>query len=162
MISSKGFAQSADTVDVSSIQINKITNSSILKDLVESFGQPDTIFDGNFECGYYSLDWQPELKSVKVVRYSGLEFYLVNDTVQFQQVIFSKLKEQVKITADNFTFTNKTTLEELNVAFPNSYLNYIKEGGNTLRILPCGFCDGELRVIVEDGVLIAIEYWTPC
>ncbi len=150
-----------DVLEYSTISIEGITYQSSSADLISIFGDPLEKYDPNYECGGYEKS-QPGIETTELYKYPGFEVLLVNDIVSFELISFAKLAEQFIVKSKQINLSSGTTLQELKIAFPNSYEIWKKSNSSIFRLWPCSYCDAEIHItIVGDGIG-SIEFWSPC
>jgi len=154
------YGQGPDILDYKSISILGVTWESTEKDLIKTFGNPDTLFNPKYECGAYSTD-QQDINSVTLFRYSNIDFLIVDNRVVFQDIYFDK-ESNFELKADNCTLSNNTTIDQLKELFPNSYKNWLTDEHRIFRLWPCQQCDGEIWLHIKNDHIEKVQFWEPC
>ncbi|MEP0365589.1 MAG: hypothetical protein ABJN36_08905 [Cyclobacteriaceae bacterium] len=154
------FAQ-PDVLEYRTISIKGITYQSSSADLISVFGKPVERYDANYECGGYEKS-QPGIETTELYKYPGFEVLLVNDTVTFELISFADLAEQFAVKSKQIDLSSNTTIEELKIAFPNSYETWRKSNSSVFRLWPCSYCDAEIQLTIIEGRIETIEFWSPC
>ena len=160
LISLNTFSQNPSILEYKSISINGINKESSKADILNEFGKPDSIYDPNFECGFYSTE-QPGVDSVLLIQYSNIEFLLVNERVVFRDIYFDA-GSTITLQSEDIVLDKSTNMEYLKKKFPSSYKSLIEQDDNILRLWPCEFCDSEIWIHLKEDKIKRIQFWHPC
>lgn len=159
-----GQTKEVEVQDFKTISIKGIDWQSTRDDLLKAFGPPDTLFDPDYDCGFYSQHWQPEIKSVELFRYGMTEFLVVDNAVVLRNIYFDR-PEFYELKTKHFTLSKHTTLIELERYFPNAFKAWkdSNDANDTLiRLLPCAGCDDMIYLHMEKGRIKRVQFWDPC
>lgn len=154
-------AQKPDIVGYDDISINGISNQSTEKELIATFGEPNSTTNPNYDCGVLSSEWN----KTKVTLYSweGIDFHCVNGVLEIGKIDFRKTNPKIK--TKQLTFDKNTTLSELKKGFPNSYQIWKKQnekyGSKIFSVWPTEFSDSEFHIIIENGKIIEFKLYHP-
>lgn len=142
------------------ISVSGINHESSPEDLFYILGTPDTVFDPQYECGFYSVDLQ-DIESVMLHRYPDLDFLVVDGEVVFRDVYFNEATNLVLKTSE-FKLSHETSLEELEELFPQAFEYWKSDNSSVLSILPCESCDVEIWLHIKDDHIWRVQFWDPC
>lgn len=141
------------TILYKDIKLNGLLFNSTKKDIIKKFGNPQNVFEPNYECGFLSADWQG--RKFYSLQYSALLF-TGNDVDKYalEHVHFSKGKS-LKVSYQGQIISEKTTIKAFESIFKAKVVN------NEIYLYFKG-ADDKLIVTFKKGLLFEIEYWTPC
>ncbi len=156
---------SPDTLEINSIRVNGIPFYASLKQLIDTFGKPDSIVKPYYECGPYSDT--TKIKNLKQYWYGESSFHVINDKAEIDNIDFS----DGKFTIESFQIklNKKTTVDDLKKVFPNSVNLSIfradpdtKEMYQFVRFSPGRSYDSMFFLKFKDNKLISFAFWHPC
>ena len=142
------------------IKFNDLNFFSTKKEIIEKLGNPNKIYEPNYECGFLSSDEQ------------GKEYF----TLKYDKIIFTGnetekyVLEKINFENDNsiilnygkYKLTCETELNELVKIFGNEIIKYFDNNLNGEIILRHYEYDSGIRIELKNGKLIRFEYWSPC
>lgn len=155
-------AQNYEIVKAEKIFINKdIPLFSSKSLLLKKLGNGVKIVEEFSECGPVG---KVEGKEVPLESYSneGMNFYVYDGKAEFESIA---LKNHPKnfILFDKFKISESTTLTELKKYFPLAFKMYLKEkDAFLLRLKFDKKYDDEIQIMIENGKVSSVFYWTPC
>ena len=146
-----------------SVTIEGMSYQDSLNILLEEKGQPDSIIDPKYDCGYFA--W--EEIAVEVYYYPGMKFHVYDGKYSLFQIDFAKYLDILKHPKMNLS--KGTTLEDAESSFPESasfsYDWEEKDSGRNYRILrlwPREGSDSEIVLKFYEGKLIELYITDPC
>jgi len=123
--------------------------------ILELIGQPDSISEPNYECGFHSTAEQG--RKFYQYYYGSMNFILSDKGADIERISFDKTQE---IQINDLRVHHKTTFDEivklmnLKIA-PNANPSF-------LIIHPKGAYDEHYELEFKEGKLIQFSIWTPC
>ncbi|WP_167617952.1 hypothetical protein [Maribellus sediminis] len=152
-----------DTIQLDSFFINGVNFYSNKQELIKGLGKPDSIVNPKYECGGFSEDWQGEV--FLQYFYGSLNFIGSNDEYQIERIDFTKCKS-IKIEYKGRLINYKTEISVFKELFPKSFKNRnVKNGDSSfesMTLLPSILSDDKVFLSFKNGILIGLEYWSPC
>jgi hypothetical protein len=150
-------------MDADSLQFNGIGLETGLEELLREMGQPDSIVDPAYECGYFAAEGVP----VKIYYYPAISFRVYEGMAEMHLIDFAN--DAVGLTYPRLKLNAQTTLEEIKIHFPASYANAytLQDAADTrqytfVRLLPKAGVDDQIVLKFFRGKLTAFELWMPC
>jgi hypothetical protein len=150
-------------MDADSLRFNQVGFETGLDDFLSRMGQPDSIVDPAYECGYFATEGVP----VKIYYYPAISFRVYEGKAEMHEVDFTH--DAVGLTYRGLRLHAQTTLEDMKIHFPASYANaYTLQDANDareytfVRLLPAAGVDDQIVLKFFGGKLLSFELWMPC
>ncbi|HLP57141.1 MAG TPA: hypothetical protein VK151_19025 [Fluviicola sp.] len=154
MLAQPSFAQA---VDAESIHYKGLDFYNKKSAILHKLGKPDSITQPDYQCGFLSEAEQGKkyysLHYGKVV-FTGnkKEGYLL------ESIVFDR---DVEVQYAASVLTGQTTIDHLKVLFGREWT--AEELLNGSMVISFGeTSDDGLRIFTENGLLVKIQYWSPC
>lgn len=150
----------AQNVDFNLIKFNGLSLNSPKELIIKEMGEPEKIFEPNYECGALSSDTQN--KKFYTLQYSNVKFTGNEDEDYYIDYLKFEDNSPVVLKYGHYDLNCETGLSLLAVIFGKEVIEDFEEDPNGgIIILKKGGIDG-IRLEIKDGKLLSFEYWTPC
>ena len=127
-------------------------------EIIAKLGQPNKVFEPNYECGFFSSDEQG--KSYYALQYGDVEF-IGNDEEKYT-IDRIEFKEGVTVYYGEYLLSNESDLDRLIEVFGMKKFGRLHETSTDSVVLFEEGSDGGIRFSLKNGKLSKIGYWSPC
>lgn len=141
-----------------SLSFNGLKMWSTKSEIINVLGQPDRIYEPNFECGFLSSDEQG--KPFYAMVYENVVF-VGNDKDKYVLDEID-LADGLTINYGNQELSNKSNLDRLIEVIGDKKFESLHDTSTDSRTLFNKGSDGGWRFTLENGRLVSIGFWSPC
>lgn len=150
----------AQNVDFNLINFNGLPLNSPKQLIIKELGEPEKIFEPNYECGALSSDTQD--KKFYTLEYLNVKFTgNENEDYYIDYIIFEN-NPSVILNYGQYDLNCETDLSLLAKIFGKELFEGFEEDPNGGIIIFRKKADDGIRLEIKNGKLLSFEYWTPC
>ncbi len=151
----------ADTIKLADLSLNGIPFVTTKKILLRYLGKPDSIVTPHYECGGFSDNW--EGGTFYQYYYSQFNYIGKRDSFQVKSIEFNNTTA-LNLRYKKHTLNHATKISSLEFVFPNSYTSRTLLAGLDvlIQIAPEEYPSDYIYLYFRKGLLVKLEYWTPC
>jgi len=150
-----------DTICLSKTTYLSLSLETTKSEMYKKLGKPDKIVKPKYDCGGFSDEWQDKI--FKQYYYKSLNFIGAGENMVIERINF-EANPSISIMNKGVIINSKTTIKTFAKLFPKSYKNIVKgkDGKVYFYLLPSLVTDDKIIVTFKKGVLISLQYNSPC
>ena len=152
-----GFSQS---VDFDLINYNGLDFYSTKTEIIETFGQPQKIYEPNYDCGFLSTYSQGE--KYLTLDYGKIKFTGNESELYVLEKVNLQKNNSISLKYGNHKLTYETDLNKLIEIFGTELQDKFKDDKNGKVVIFRKKADDGILIEIKNGKLIRFEYWSPC
>ena len=150
----------ADSFSEEHFKVSGVNFKDKKTNILKKFGVPKSTYNPNYDCGFLSdngVDLQFESLDYGSFKFTGNNNY--NYTLERIDIV---KMAGIDVTYKNNKLTNKTTINELVSLFGNDILKNLDEDSTGTFMLMEKEADDGWNFYVKKGLLVDIDYFSPC